>query len=391
MTDLFLNNSFEKLGWASVQFLWISTVYLSGIVLIWKVLKPFSPKLKYNLGLGAILSLFFIPILLFVEHQGILSPLGLADWSSTNTAISQEPIIQGLPRISGIDIAAIIPSFYYWLGIFGTLMAAIFLGYYLYSVIGIYLNLQQKPTLNNHSITDNLNELANDLRIAKNFKVKKCSNSEGPAVMGIFHPFILLPPSLSDYYDNQELRGLLLHELIHIKRNDYLFSLIQHLANCLFFFQPLVWFLNKRINQKRELVCDQAVTQITQDTHTYGNTLVKLQIHSQSALSYSLNMADHDLVHRLQQLKDNTKRKPSIGQQFKRLSFALLVIAIILCSTLWNSYHLHYSHNKHFQSTDVHKELNKRDLNEKGTSKPLIREVESTLGSKEGSYTGERK
>ncbi len=352
MADLIQHISFEKLGWVFAQFLWISTIYLAGIILVRKVLEQFSAKLTYSLGLGAILSLPLIPALLLVKHQGVLPPLGLADWSPSNGATGREPLVEGLPQFSGVDISAIIPSFYYGIGVIWATVTFLFLGYLLYSWLTLYLSCRKRPPLNDENVIACLRDLAADLNVKTNFKIRKSAGTEGPGVVGLFRSFILIPASLSDFYDEDEIKGLLLHELIHIKRKDYLFSLLQRLIRSLFFFQPLLWWLNAKIDRERELVCDRAVTQITQDSHTYGNTLVKLQLQTQSSLSYSMNMVDHSIVHRIRQLTEVPDQTVNISHKFRRSIIAFLIIVITLFCAFWNSYHLHHSHNSHLQSAE---------------------------------------
>lgn len=79
---------------------------------------------------------------------------------------------------------------------------------------------------------------------------------QGPAVVGIVHPTILLPAPVAEHWSLDELEPVLLHELAHVKRWDLLVNLVQMIIQAVYFFHPLVWFVNARIRQERELVCD---------------------------------------------------------------------------------------------------------------------------------------
>ncbi|MCX5772041.1 MAG: M56 family metallopeptidase, partial [Candidatus Hydrogenedentes bacterium] len=81
-------------------------------------------------------------------------------------------------------------------------------------------------------------------------------SSQGPAVIGIVRPTILLPAPVAEHWSLDELEPVLLHELAHIKRWDLLVNLVQIVVQAAYFFHPLVWFVNARIRQERELVCD---------------------------------------------------------------------------------------------------------------------------------------
>jgi beta-lactamase regulating signal transducer with metallopeptidase domain len=80
--------------------------------------------------------------------------------------------------------------------------------------------------------------------------------SQGPAVVGVVHPTILLPAAVAEHWSLDELEPVLLHELAHVKRWDLLINWVQMVVQALYFFHPLVWFVNSRIRQERELVCD---------------------------------------------------------------------------------------------------------------------------------------
>lgn len=355
MIKLIANFSFAQLGWALLQFVWISTLYLGGMALVWKILEKFGGKLEYNIGLGALLALPFIPGLLFVEHNGILPPIGLADWDAPAAGqAAHEPLLQELPHITGFELA---PSFYYWLGIIWAAVACLLVGYYLFSLIVVRLKCRKRPPLNNQKIEKLLKQVAGDSDIKPKFEIKKSGFGEGPAVAGIVRPVFLIPEALTEHYSNDEIKALLLHELIHIKRKDNLFAFLQHIIRSLFFFQPLVWWFNRKISREREHLCDRAVTQMTNDSHTYGNTLVKLQLQTQAAMPYSMSMADKNIVQRIKRLADTNKKPLAISQKISRALIALLITAITLFCTFWNSYHLHHVHNPHLQSTEDNLEL----------------------------------
>jgi len=63
-----------------------------------------------------------------------------------------------------------------------------------------------------------------------------------PLTYGIISPKIILPKSM-DYRNEQQMRYILTHELIHIKRFDTLWKLFMVMALCLHWFNPLVWVL----------------------------------------------------------------------------------------------------------------------------------------------------
>ena len=77
-----------------------------------------------------------------------------------------------------------------------------------------------------------------------------------PQVVGLLRPTILLPASAMSGLSVDELELILTHEVAHIRRYDMWAALIQRLAESILFFNPAIWYLNRRISELREYCCD---------------------------------------------------------------------------------------------------------------------------------------
>jgi beta-lactamase regulating signal transducer with metallopeptidase domain len=77
-----------------------------------------------------------------------------------------------------------------------------------------------------------------------------------PAVYGLFRPRILLPRTVVDGLDGEQLYAVIVHELAHVKRGDYWVNWIQLLLGIVYFFHPLVWYANRKMRIEREQACD---------------------------------------------------------------------------------------------------------------------------------------
>ena len=78
-----------------------------------------------------------------------------------------------------------------------------------------------------------------------------------PTVVGLFRPLILLPTSMLSGLNPAELELILTHELAHIRRWDMWINLLQRLAETILFFNPCLWYVNRKINVLREFCCDE--------------------------------------------------------------------------------------------------------------------------------------
>jgi beta-lactamase regulating signal transducer with metallopeptidase domain len=77
------------------------------------------------------------------------------------------------------------------------------------------------------------------------------------AVWGWLQPVVLVPSNLRKTHTPDEIRGILLHELAHVRRNDVLWSWFGLAACALHWFNPLAWLTLRRFHSDRELDCDR--------------------------------------------------------------------------------------------------------------------------------------
>ena len=97
-----------------------------------------------------------------------------------------------------------------------------------------------------------------------------------PGVWGSLRPAILLPEGIADELSDAELEAVLLHELIHVARWDNLVSNLHKMLCCLFWFHPLMWFIDSRLLNERERACDDAVIRLGGGSGVYASSLLKV-------------------------------------------------------------------------------------------------------------------
>ena len=108
-------------------------------------------------------------------------------------------------------------------------------------------------------------------------QVKLTTNAMSPAVCGLFRPAILIPQSLADNFSDEQLRAVLLHELIHLRRRDVWLNFLQTLLQIAYWWHPLVWLANTRIRRVREEAVDDAVMLALRDkAEAYAPTLLEV-------------------------------------------------------------------------------------------------------------------
>jgi TonB family protein len=98
-----------------------------------------------------------------------------------------------------------------------------------------------------------------------------------PVTFGLRHPVVLLPDTFRSL-DRVEQEAIATHELLHVRRRDWLQTIGEELLRAVFWFHPAVWWLLGQIDLGREQVVDQAVVALTERRQPYVNALVRLAL-----------------------------------------------------------------------------------------------------------------
>jgi TonB family protein len=96
-------------------------------------------------------------------------------------------------------------------------------------------------------------------------------------VLGWLKPVILVPAAALLALTPQALEALLVHELEHVRRRDFMANVLQTFTEALLFYHPAVWWLSRRIRQEREHCCDDAAVRVCGDPILYASALVRLE------------------------------------------------------------------------------------------------------------------
>ena len=116
--------------------------------------------------------------------------------------------------------------------------------------------------------------LAHALRISQPVTVLDSMIVGVPTVIGWLRPVILLPAGLATGLSTEQLEAILLHELAHIRRMDYLVNLLQRLVEAILFYHPAVWFISRRIRVERENCCDDVTLAAGGEPTVYAEALL---------------------------------------------------------------------------------------------------------------------
>jgi beta-lactamase regulating signal transducer with metallopeptidase domain len=140
------------------------------------------------------------------------------------------------------------------------------------------------------------------------------------------HSAIFLPAS-ARAWPPEQMRCVLLHELAHIRRGDFLTHLAARLVCSFYWFQPLAWIAVRRLSIEQERACDDAAIERGAPAADYAAMVIELVRVFRGAAT-SVSMASH-LRHRIESIIDSTQRRRPMNIR-TRTAFALITLAAAL-------------------------------------------------------------
>lgn len=95
----------------------------------------------------------------------------------------------------------------------------------------------------------------------------------GPVTYGWLRPSILLPARFQEFAPAIR-EAIACHELVHVRRRDWLFVIGEEFIRGVFWFHPAIWFVLSRIQLAREQAVDGEVVRLTADRDRYLDALL---------------------------------------------------------------------------------------------------------------------
>jgi thiol-disulfide isomerase/thioredoxin len=144
------------------------------------------------------------------------------------------------------------------------------------------------------------------LRIRMSVQLRSSETAAEPALRGIWRPTVTIPRGLSEKLTPSEFEAVLLHELAHARRLDNLTGVLVHALVCVFWFHPLLWFIERRLRVERERACDELVIAAGMAPRIYAAGILKVcKFHLFEAAAGVSAMTGSDLGRRLELIHES--------------------------------------------------------------------------------------
>ncbi|AEV97550.1 hypothetical protein A4D02_30385 [Niastella koreensis] len=177
-----------------------------------------------------------------------------------------------------------------------------------------------------------LKDAAQHLGIKKKVQIWLSSLVDTPVTLGIIKPVILLPVAAVNHLTLKQAEAIILHELNHIRRNDYLVNLLISCVDVILFFNPFARQLTSIIRKERENCCDDMVLQFCYEPHSYATALLKLE--QSRATTNELALAatgkdKHFLLNRVKRILGSEPERTPFNQKMIAYVLSALLMAFI--------------------------------------------------------------
>jgi len=159
------------------------------------------------------------------------------------------------------------------------------------------------------------------------------SGSFSPATYGFLKPVILLPASCLTGLSAQQLQAILLHELAHIRRGDYLAAWVMQLAGIFLYFNPFMRQLIREAKKECEHACDDLVMQFEYNPVQYAEALLSVAKNGQN-MAWALQAQGSQqylLLNRITRLLGRQNGKNQLS--WKTIGFSAMAFGLFLATT----------------------------------------------------------
>jgi beta-lactamase regulating signal transducer with metallopeptidase domain len=269
------------LGWTLIHSIWQVGFLAVVVALIMSRIEVKKAAVRYAVFMSALL---LAPILSVITFVRLYSGIEATSVASTSLGAENPYLTEALTNVSGslVDVGT-------WEMVMNVLrpgpenlqylVIVWFAGVLMLSVrfMGGVWAINRLRGSASKNISDDWKQrlagLSDSLGIRRIVQMAESARVTVPMTAGWLKPIILLPIGMLSNMPPAHVEMILLHELSHIRRHDYLMNVIQGLVEIMFFFHPAIWWLSDGVRTEREHCCDDRVLSLKGDPLAYAKAL----------------------------------------------------------------------------------------------------------------------
>ncbi|MBL7698931.1 MAG: M48 family metalloprotease [Chitinophagaceae bacterium] len=330
----------DALGATFAHSLWQALIALIACHVALAIAKKASPALRYNMLVAISVALAVAVAITFIVQ---INPA-----SSSDALVSYVPFQDILTNTSGTAMPVVMESQRYlalvsdFLKRYMDVLIAVWFIIFCFKWLRLTLGLNYikriarfESSAADYNWLHKLSELKRKLGINRPVQLLKSYMINTPVVTGYFRPVIIVPVSLFSNIPPDLVESILLHELAHIRRRDYLVNMLQSIAETIFFFNPFILKISSLMKDERENCCDALAVDVVKSKVSYVEALVAFGEYSNKAqTAVAFAGRKNYLLQRVKRILYNQNKKPGVMEKSILTCGVILFLGLAVFSTV---------------------------------------------------------
>ncbi len=336
LENLFNSPFLTSLAITLLHFLWQGVLVAMVLKSALFIFNNNKPQLRYVLSAIAMLANFLLPIITFIiVYRGEVSSVHAITHSLALTEFIQE-LKQPDALFSYKELSELLLPLLPYVSLAWLTTITLLAGKLLLEISTVNKLPQQGALAPSDKLQSRFEQLAKQIQLKITPRLLISLKVEVPMAIGWLKPVVLLPASMVTGLNNAQLEMLILHELAHIRRHDYLVNFLQTLVEILLFFHPAVLWVSRQMRNEREYCSDDIAVQHCGDAVAYAHTLADTaslcrKNHTHTIPDMAMAASGGDLKQRVIRLVDHhCAPKNNISKWF---ASATIIFSVLLLSS----------------------------------------------------------
>jgi beta-lactamase regulating signal transducer with metallopeptidase domain len=326
----------QALAWALLHFVWQGALLALAAFVLLRTLAR-SANARYVIGIATLAAMLAAPV---VTTAWLAQASGQRASATPGSEVSLAPVAAS----RGVATVSISPD---QAAPFATpgrssMLTAVILMIWMAGVVGLSIRLlggwvaarrlaRRAVAPASPEIHAMATRLAGRLALRRLVDVAQSTAVAVPIMIGWLKPVVILPTAVLSGFTPEQVEALLVHELAHVRRHDYLVNLLQTMVETVLFYHPAVWWVSGRVRAEREHCCDDLAVEIC-DRLVYVRALSDLAAMTTPHLAMAAS--NGSLVARVRRILGRPPAEAEAGSGWLPVFLILALIAPALPVTL---------------------------------------------------------
>jgi beta-lactamase regulating signal transducer with metallopeptidase domain len=278
-----MSHTMQAIAWTLIHFCWQAAAIAAAYGVAARLTARRSSHVRYVVAVSALVAMLAVAVLTFawqVVPRGETRSSGAADFAAADFPRVAQPgrTPAAAAFAASQEIVERMPSYLLWIDAVW-LMGVCGLAFRNVGGLWMIRRLRRRAEKSEApvEVQERFARIVAALGLKRDVMLRVSDAIAGPVTVGALKTMVLLPVSALSGLGPEELEVVLAHELAHVRRADFMWNLLQTVAETLFFFHPAVWWISGQVRHERELCCDDLALEVCPNPVVYARALFHLE------------------------------------------------------------------------------------------------------------------